>query len=103
MVHVGMGWVVTAGHQIMFLFNVIFYCYILRTFDKLIYTCIYIYIYIYIYMYVFMYLYTYMYVYVYIYIYIYIYIYSLYIYIYIYEICVYFNMHGHFKMKNVYI
>ena len=32
-----MGWVVAAGHQIMFLFNVIFYCYILRTFDKLIY------------------------------------------------------------------
>ena len=85
----GMGWVVAAGHQIMLLFNVIFCCYILRTFDKLIYIYI-IYVFIYIYIYICIYIYE-------------IYIYMKYIYIYIYEIYVYFNMHGYFKMKNVYI
>ena len=85
-----MGWVVAEGHQIMFLLNVIFYCYISRTFDKLLYiyrynVCtlyipIYMYICVYLYIcisYIYVHIYMYMYIYIYIYIYLYIYIYTL--------------------------
>ena len=100
MVHMGYGLGCGCDHQTMFLLNVIFYCYISRIFDKLlyiyIYMCVYIYMYIiYAYIYVYMclfiymhiiYIFTYMYVYVYVYIYLYIYIY---IYIYTWNICIF--------------
>ena len=85
MVHMGYGLGCGCDHQTMFLLNVIFYCYISRIFDKLLYIYIYIYIYVCVYIHVH-------YIYIYICTYVFIYIYAYHIYIYIYVcicICIY--------------
>ena len=98
MVHMGYGLGCGCDHQTMFLLNVIFYCYISRIFDKLlyIYICVCIYIctlYMHIYMYICVYLYIcisyiYLHICMYMYMYIYIFIY-IYIYIYTWNICIF--------------